>query len=383
MNFTEMKAVAEQAISKSLMQLMRSKDQAYITCVLLNLPKEITEEIPTAGVNGVRMVINPKFFLELSEAQRRFLLVHEAWHIGLMDVIRGKNKDKQVWNQACDHYINLMVDGQKDAQLSFIEGGLKNPKYTGWEKEDIYNDLLKNPPSNCNNPLDNDIQDGDGELSEEEVQKIEGEISKIVQQAAMQAKAAGGRVPTQVETYLDDLYNPRLPWDKILIKYMDSFNNEDYSYQRINKNFFPHGIILPTLYGEGLGRIAIANDTSSSVNDIEFKSYLGAIADIKTKLNPSQMDVVSFTTRIEKTWTIQSDEDISKIQFRAQGGTDLYPVFDHFNDPKNQPQVLIVFSDLECMPIRKKPNFDVIWIVVNNPNAKVNFGKKIHLEVKQ
>ena len=162
-----------------------------------------------------------------------------------------------------------------------------------------------------------------------------------------------------------------------------SFSYEDYSYQRINKSFFPHGIILPTIFGEGLGRIAIANDTSCSVSDEEFKAYLGAIKDIKDRLNPEQIDVVTFTTHIEKTWTIREDEDISKIQFRASGGTDLYPVFNHFNQPKNKPQVLIVFSDLECTPIEKKPDFDVIWICVNNKNAHTNFGKKIHIEVRQ
>ena len=228
---------------------------------------------------------------------------------------------------------------------------------------------------------------GDGKssgqkLSKEQVQTLEKQISNIVQQAAMQTKMMGGKVPSDVEQYLDNLYNPRLPWEKLLLKYMSSISYEDYSYQRINKSFFPHGIILPTIFGEGLGRIAIANDTSCSVSDEAFKAYLGAIKDIKDRLNPEQMDVVSFTTHIEKTWTIREDEDISKIQFRASGGTDLYPVFDHFNQPKNKPQVLIVFSDLECTPIKQKPDFDVIWICVNNKNAQTNFGKKIHIEVR-
>ena len=388
MKFEEITDMAEQAMSKAMMQLMRSKDQAYITCVLLNLPRTFTSEVQTAGVNGINMVINPEFFLELPESERRFLLVHEAWHIGLMDIIRLGDKNPDVWNQACDHYINLMVDDQKDPLLKFIDMGLKDNKYSGWEKEDIYKDLMQNPRNQKKNKLSGDLQ-GNGDdkssgkkLSKEQIQVLEKQISNIVQQAAMQTKMMGGKVPSDVEKYLDNLYNPRLPWEKLLLKYMSSISYEDYSYQRINKSFFPHGIILPTIFGEGLGRIAIANDTSCSVSDEEFKAYLGAIKDIKDRLNPEQMDVVSFTTHIEKTWTIREDEDISKIQFRASGGTDLYPVFDHFNQPKNKPQVLIVFSDLECTPIKKKPDFDVIWICVNNKSAQTNFGKKIHIEVR-
>ena len=157
MKFEEVTDMAEQAMSKAMMQLMRSKDQAYITCVLLNLPRTFTSEVQTAGVNGINMVINPEFFLELPESERRFLLVHEAWHIGLMDIIRLGDKNPEVWNQACDHYINLMVDDQKDPLLKFIDMGLKDNKYSGWEKEDIYKDLMQNPQNQKKNKLSGDL----------------------------------------------------------------------------------------------------------------------------------------------------------------------------------------------------------------------------------
>lgn len=377
--------MAEQAMSKSMMQLMRSKNQAYITCVLLNLPRVFCNSMPTAGVNGVEIRVNPKFFLDLSEGERKFLLVHEAWHIGLFDIIRGKGKDHQVWNIACDHYINLMIDAQKDSSLSFIEGGCMNSKYSGWEKEDIYQDLLKKSSSEPQGALGSDLMPelGEGTPTQQEAatKALEQQISNIVQQAAMQTKMMGGEVPPEVSSYLDKLYNPKLPWERLLVKYVSETSNDDYSYRRINKTFFPHGMILPTLYGEGLGRIAIANDSSGSVSNKEFQTYLGAIKDIKDRLNPSQIDVVNFTTRIEEQWSIQQDEDIQKIQFRSSGGTDLSPVFHHFNRPENQPEVLIVFSDLECTPITKRPAYDVIWIVVNNSGATTHFGRKIHIEV--
>lgn len=385
------KEEVEEALSKAMMQLMRSKQQAYITSVLLSLPRVITHDVPTAGVDGIRILVNPDFFMGLPDNERRFLLVHEAWHIGLMDVVRRGDKDPSVWNEACDHYINIMIDDQKDPQLKFIELGCKNNKYRGWEKEGIYQDLLKNPRNRNKSKLSGDLSpdvggdSGSGspkQLSPAEQKELEKQISNIVQQAAMRTKMMGGKVPTDVEKYLDKLYNPRLPWEKLLMKYMSGITNEDYSYQRINKSFFPHGIILPTLFGEGLGRIAIANDSSCSVSDEEFKTYLGAIKDIKEKLNPEQIDVVNFTTEIEQQWVIKEDEDISKIQFRASGGTDLYPVFEHFTKQENRPQVLIVFSDLECTPIQNKPPFDVIWICVNNKRAEVKFGKKIDVEVK-
>lgn len=377
---------AEQALSKSIMQLMRSKTQTYITCILLRLTKTFTNETEVARVNQLEIQLNPEFFLGLNDAQKRFLLVHEAWHVPFMDMLRAEGKDPKQWNIACDHYNNLMIDGQKDPLLQYIPGGCKDPKYTNWEKEDIYQDIQQGKSQDPeNNPLADDLCKSDGEalMTPKEKETLAKQISSMVQQAAMQTKMMGAKVPEVIQEYLDKLYNPRLPWEKLLIKYMSTLTYEDYSYQRVNKAFFPHGILLPTLCGEGLGKIAIANDTSCSVSDSEFKAYLGALKDIKDRLNPEQIDVVNFTTRIEKSWVIREDEDISKIQFRAQGGTDLQPVFQHFCVAKNKPKVLIVFSDLECAPITQRPDFDVIWICVNNASAHVNFGKLIHITVKQ
>ena len=362
----------EEAVSKTVMQLMRNKNQTYIVSVLLQLQRVLTKDVPTAGVNGTTMVINPDFFMGLSEPERRYLVVHEAWHIGLMDFNRLGDKDPETWNMACDHYINLMID--EDNSLSFIKGGCRDHKYTGWEKDDIYKDLLSEGSSDTS-PLAGDLQ-ADG--SSEEVAQA---IQSIVQQAEMQARMVGAEVPEEISDFLGKLYNPQLPWENILMNYMDGVSNEDYSYRRFNKMMFPHNIILPTLYSEGLGRIAIANDTSGSVTDKEYATYLGAIKDIQTRLNPESIDVVAFTTRIESQWTIEKDEDIDRIQFRGYGGTDLTPVFQHFNKESNRPQVLIVFSDLECNPITQRPPYDVIWICVNNPDAVTHFGRRIDIGV--
>ena len=313
-----------------------------------------------------------------NDSQRRFLLVHEAWHIGLMDIIRGKGKNQNVFNQACDHYINLMVDAEDDKLLEFIPKGLKDKKFTGWEKEDIYNELMKNPTENGGS-MSGDVMPNP-DLTPEQQQQLEDAISSIVQQSAMQTRMAGGKVPDQVEKYLDELYNPRIPWERLLIKYTTATAKNNYSYQRVNKSVFAHGIILPTLFSKGLGHIAIANDSSGSVSEKEFSTYLGAIKHIKDKLKPTKMSVINFTTRITNKWEVQKHEDINKIQFRATGGTDLKPVFEHFNKKENKPKVLIVFSDLECEPITKKPDYDVIWICVNNKQAKTYFGRTIHIE---
>ena len=89
--------------------------------------------------------------------------------------------------------------------------------------------------------------------------------------------------------------------------------------------------------------------------------------------------VVDFDTRIKNIHIIKPDDDIREINFSGRGGTDLYPVFDHFNE--NPPSLLIVFSDLQCTAIKEETAYDVIWICINTPNAKVGFGNLIHINI--
>jgi predicted metal-dependent peptidase len=137
---------------------------------------------------------------------------------------------------------------------------------------------------------------------------------------------------------------------------------------------------LPSLYSENITGLGIALDISASVSKQEFTTYITEVASIKDTLKPLTTDVLTFDTQISEIHTLGLDDSVEDIEFVGGGGTDLHPVFNYFNN--NSPTVLIVFSDLECAPIMDTPEYDVIWIIVNNPTAKTNFGIDIHYSTK-
>ena len=212
-------------------------------------------------------------------------------------------------------------------------------------------------------------------------EQIEKEISNMIQQAAMQAKQAGAHVPNSIEQYLDELYNPELPWNQILMKYMSAHNTYDYSYTRVHKKFFPHGIIMPTMYSEGLGHIVAANDQSGSVSDKEYEVYLGALQDIHENLNPQSIRCLGFTTIVNNDTTINQEDDFNKLKFRANGGTDIPCIFDYIEREGIKPEVLIIFSDMESRIPQQQPPYDVIWISVGNSRFTAPFGRTIHVSI--
>lgn len=377
---------AEDAISVAIMKLMMNKTIAFDVSVICNLKREFTEDPDViAGVNATTLLINPKRFLAMSINDQQFVLRHEAWHVIGFDSIRAKDKDALIWNQACDYWINLMIADDPNSKLIVPSGCLIDRQYTNWDKEEIYANLIANRKRHKKDLLGNDLRDPDSGSSDEsntlcdERNKAQKEIESIITTSAIQAISAGGVIPESVKTYLNNLYNPKLNWNQILIRYMDSYAKHDYSYKRINHKYLDHGFILPTCYSEAMGEIYIATDSSISVSDAEYSLYAGAIMDIKTRCEPEKLVVLSFTTEVIDNIVIESSKDIDRIRSRDYGGTHIPCVFKYIDRNKIKPQVLIVFSDmLSKLPL--KPSYDVIWVCVDNPNWKPpSYGRVIYV----
>lgn len=380
---------AEEAISIAIMKLMLNKTTTFDVSVICNLKRKFTEDPDViAAVNSTTLLINPEKFLAMSTNDQQFVLRHEAWHVIGFDSIRAKDKDALIWNQACDYWINLMIADDPNSKLIVPDGCLINRDYTDWDKEEIYADIAANRKRNKKDLLGNDLRKPDSDGSNQsdtngnERDEIQKEIEALIATSAIQTTNAGGVIPESVKTYLNTLYNPKLNWNQILIRYMNAYSKHDYSYKRINRKYLDHGFILPTCYSEAMGEIYIATDSSISVSDAEYGLYAGAIMDIKTRCEPEKLVVLNFTTEVIDNIVIESPKDIDRIRNRTYGGTHIPCVFKYINRNKIKPKVLIVFSDM-LSKLPNKPNYDVIWVCVDNPSwIPPNYGRVIYVNTQ-
>lgn len=380
----------QKTYEQSRTDLIFTKNSTFISTILFNIKTFFTFEVPTAGTDGIALYINPEFFMKLTKGQRVFLLAHETWHIVFMHMNRAEKPeiDKELYNQAADYVINLMLVKEN---LEFIEGGLLDTKYEGMSTEEVY-ELLKQKGDSqlSSNILQGDIQKpGSGKdsktdnKSQKEIeQNIQNQTNELINRAAVQSEISGdsmSNLPSDIVRHLDELRNPRLDWRTILRNFMSSLNKDDYSYRRPNKRFMPE-YYMPSMYSEALGEIAFAVDASGSVSQEEFTAYINEIKYIKDSLQPELTTVIDFDTEIHNVYEMHRGQPWDEsISFNGGGGTSLFPVFEKYEE--KAPTVLIVFSDLQCTPIKKDPGYPVIWICVNNSRAEVNFGELIHIKI--
>lgn len=389
-----MEITKEKALDKAKIGLLSIKNSNFISTILFNLKFSWKEDIPTAQTNGLDLHVNPDFFMDLTKEGRIFLLAHETWHVAFQHMLRldkRKRDNFDVWNQATDHYINIMLI---DSGYQMIQGGLADHQFSDqsvWSADKIFDYLMNNPDKQQPNfqsdftaPGTDGDQAGDGSnggMTPEEVQrKVEDIIVKASVTSKM-SKDAAGTIPGDIEVNLEKLLNPKLPWNVILQNFMSSYGKEDYSWSRPNRRYISQRLYVPSLYSESLGHIACAVDTSCSVSDTQFNAFRSEIVTLQERYHPEKLTVCDFDTQIHKVHVLNKGEDAKKIKFSGRGGTNMQPVFNYYTKPENKPIVLVVFSDMECSPIEEDPGFPVIWVRLPGCGFTPTFGTTIEFDV--
>ena len=372
----------QDALNKAKIALMSKADSAFFTTLAFSLIHEFSDQVRTAATNGKRIRYNPEFFMSLDNEERVFLMLHEAMHCAYLHMERTAGRDHGRFNIAADHVINLQL---RDRGFKMPECGIADDDYRELSTEQIYDLLPENPNGggSSNVPgFGNDLEEPEGGNSPEAQEQLRQDMQDILVRAALQSRMANdkpGSIPGDIQIFLDRLLNPKLPWQRILQKYLNAFSKNDYSFKKPNRRFFPDHY-LPSMYGENLIDFAAFADISGSVTDHEFRVQVSETAGIMRMMKPKQILFGQFDTEIKSVEKINDLRDMSKIQFTGRGGTCIEPVIEWAN--KNKPQLLMVFSDGDFNFPEVQTKVPTIWLVYNNPNFTAPFGKVIHYEIQ-
>ena len=357
-----------QALNKAKIRLMSSPDSAFFTTVCFSLKHVWDDQVPTAATDGRNIRFNPEFFLSLTTDEQVFLLLHEAMHVAYQHINRKMGREHQKWNVAGDLVINqhLVDRGFKMPQMFLLDS-----QYKDMSTEQVYDLLPNNPP--CPMP---DLLDGDIDADE-----LQREVEDILVRAQLQARMDNdkpGSIPGEIQIFLNGLLEPKLPWYRILQKYLFTFNKNDYTFKKFNRRYFPQ-FILPGLRSDALVKIAIAVDTSGSVSNEEFKVFVSEVHAILRMMNPESIDLIHFDTKIRSVDSVKTVKELSQVKFSGRGGTSIGPVLQWIDE--NKPQLTLIFTDGCFGFYGQETKRDVIWLIHNNPQFEAPFGKLIHYAI--
>lgn len=361
-----------QALSKAKIQLMARPDSAFFTTVCFSLKHVWDNTIPTACTDGREIRFNVDFFMGLSTEEQIFLLLHESMHVAYLHMVRLQDRDAQRFNMAADYVINLQL---VDRGFKMPKVGLLDRAYAGMPTEEVYKLLPPVPP----NQFDMDLRPGPGDAASAE--QLTQDIQDILVRASVQSKIANdkpGTIPGDIQIFLNGLLNPKLPWNRLLQKYLTQFTKNDYSFKKPNRRFFPK-FHLPSLYGEKLMDLAVAVDISGSVSDSDFHVFVSEIASILRMMQPEKISLIQFDTEIKSVDEVKNIKELMAVKFTGRGGTAIEPVLEWAAAKK--PQLLLVFSDGEFRFHVTESKSTTLWLIHNNAKFTPPFGKVIHYTI--
>jgi predicted metal-dependent peptidase len=366
-------------ISKAKTQIVLQ--HPFWAVILLKRKLILGYTIPTACIDRrSQITINPRWAKDFTVAQLQFLLCHEVGHEVFDHINRRGARNPGKWNKAGDAVINDLLKECKVGE--FIEGGVDMPGSKDKTTDQIYNELPdddgKGNGGGGPGGIGNDIDDSGSPMTQEEIDAHSGQLRVELAQAAQAAKMAG-KLPGVLEELVAELLSVKTPWYDILLRYMNSFTAQDYSWARPNRRFIGAGDYLPsTGRAPTMGAVVIQVDISGSITQKELAYYNGHMQAIMEQCRPEVIHVIYTDTQVQRHEEFALGEEFA-LNFYSGGGTSMPAGFDWAAQEGIEPEVFITLTD-GFTGWGEAPGYPVIWCISSDQVAA--HGETIHFDME-
>ena len=384
--------MVDERITKAKIKL--GLEDRFLGALAMMLEWREENSIDTMATNGKEFIYNKDFLDKLEFKELLGVMAHECMHVALAHNIRCYNGkfEPELYNIAGDYAINQTL-----VEHNFIlpEGALISREFRGLCTEEIYAILEKNGNNNSQNNSNGNNQGknkGKGSGGGNKKYPMQGDILKPASDADIEkvkrniitAKLSASEkdfscASAEFQRNFTDITNPKLPWNVILRRYVNSTVNDDYSWKRPNRRF--QDVYLPSLCdGDALTKLNVYMDVSGSVDDKTVGKFLTEIKGFYDNLAIEVLTINTFSTRLNQKIVMTDSWKPVSNNLESFGGTCIGPVIEDINN--NKAVVNIIFTDgyFDESPIQQS-KYPIVWVIYDNNNFKPAKGKVVEIRV--
>jgi predicted metal-dependent peptidase len=327
-----------------------------------------------AATDGVRMYFNPALIEDPAtwggwsqEAFLRFLLAHEAMHLGLGHFLPSRigPRDRRIWNLACDLVIH---NGLREVFGRTPPTALYDASTKGMIEEEVYEvlragalevqagvfgeDMIFTPEGGAaggDGGEGNGDEGGWGSTIASRQSDPEGYFREMVTRADSFARLWGHDPRRLFGKVLEEVIHPPLPWRVLLRRFTAQLRGRGRAdWCRPNKR-------LPFYWpsrarGWSRPRVLVGIDASGSIGDQEYGLFLGELRELAPLI---EADYLVFDT--EEQLRTKRLEELKRRP--CQGGTSYRPVWEALNGH----QAVIILTDGYAQFMQERPRVPVFW----------------------
>jgi len=373
--------------------------------LLLPMPVRLTTALPTfAATDGRTIWLNPRWTAALTLRQLGYVLVHELGHVALLHPLRRGARKPYLWNVACDAAVNCLVDQITDGRgrplydrpvnIAIPGVGTCSGIHLDWAKdlaaEQIYERLrAEQPPQpsccpqhaaghpdaasgtapdpHAPNLQGTHCSPGEtcvqlpGTFTDTDAEALVGRV--LAAHEAWQASNRRGDLPGALLRLIDRLRAARVPWQRVLRQYAGTaLASEDFSLFPPHKRWLAQeDLVRPTCRSERMGQLAVAIDTSGSIDRRTLQMFASEIAALHT-LSEETLLLTCDAQVHQVIRTQQVPTFLASLSLRGGGGTSHVPVFRWLAEHRTRPDLLVALTDLYTKYPERRPPYPVLWV---------------------
>jgi len=385
------KLTPEQRLQKVTSDIMGHERYAALGGVLMIGESGIKEddECATAYTNGKDCYYGRSFVEGLTDAQLRFLVLHENYHKmyrHLITWLHLAKKCARTANMAMDYVINAeIVNENPDGFAVMIEGGCYDRKYLGWDTAKVFNDIYDGQ--------DDDGQGGgqgtsidkhDWDAAQDMTAEEQNELVREIDENLRQGQITAGKLGNGASRDFSDILETKIDWNAKLQQWISATcSGSDYStYAKRNRRFMDSDVILPSGVSDTIDGIVVGGDMSGSIGNREQSIIKGGVKECAEMVKPQWLRMLYWDTQVvgDETYTIDGlDEFVSRTKPVGGGGTDVECVPRYMQNKKIKPQAAIIITDGYLYGGWGKWDCPVLWVIIDNKQAIPNVGQVIHV----
>ena len=348
--------------------------------------------LSTLCTDGRSIKYNADFIASLGSINKiSFAIGHEILHAILSHIGRGKNyKNKRLANIAMDYAVNqILIDegiGDRITEIPIYQ----DDRFREMTFEQIYEILEKEGEDQFeNDTLDHHMEidetgqecsNSDQTVTAEEIEQMNRDMKEAILQAA---QAAGNDCPMSIKRLIKDLTEPKINWADVIRLNVQSMLKSNYSFSRPSRKSGRSGIVLPRRSPTKRIDVAVAIDTSGSINNEDIKAFLSEIAGIMYQYNDFKIDLWCFDTSVHNAVVIEPStlNEFYEYEPEGGGGTDFDVNWSHMKEENLTPRKFIMFTDGHPWDSWGDSEYcDTIFVIKDGQNIEAPFGVTVHYE---
>jgi predicted metal-dependent peptidase len=363
----------EQRITRANIAIMRSSAWGFLGGII-KTGNVTVESIGTAATDGINVIYDPKFVEKLTDAELRFLVLHENMHKAYRHMstwVGLRNIDAQMCNMAMDYVINGEIIANKgDLDVSMPEGGLYDPKFAGMDTPTVFRHLRADPDlyRRLGNGMDGHIM---GKPVSAEAQ---AEMDIAIRQSAGSAPANRARAIQSASVKKRD-------WREVLQAEWSTTvpGRDDQSWSRINPVYLSMGVYLPGSVAMSAKHVNFCIDTSGSITQETLGKAAATVADLCASYPPESLNVIWWDTQahVQPVPTEAYSTVAGILKPQGGGGTDPSCLLEHI---QGESFTIVLTDGYFYKDSTKDFPANTVWLLVEGgTQAAITVGKVVEM----